>query len=91
VAVQSGQTIMLGGLIRETETKGKAGVPFIQRVPLLGNLFGSTSNTLERTETLVMITPTVVESTDQLKRVSDDVRSQFEALKPLRGFGKGAN
>jgi general secretion pathway protein D len=91
VAVQSGQTIMLGGLIRETETTGKAGVPFLQRVPLLGNLFGSTSNSLERTETLVMITPTVVESTDQLKRVSDEVRSQFKALEPMKGFERGSN
>ncbi|WP_147307723.1 type II secretion system secretin GspD [Wenzhouxiangella sediminis] len=91
VAVQSGQTIMLGGLIQEDTTNRKSGVPFLQRVPLLGNLFRSTQDDITRTETLVMITPTVVESTEQLKRVSDDVRSQFEALKPLRGFGKGSN
>ncbi len=89
VAVQSGQTIMLGGLIQEDTTVGKSGVPFLQRVPVLGALFRSTKDNLTRTETLVMITPTVVESTEQLKRVSDDVRSQFRALKPMRGFGEG--
>jgi general secretion pathway protein D len=83
VAVQSGQTIMLGGLIQETETNGKRGVPFLQRVPVLGNLFRRTTDNLERTETLVMITPTVVESTAELKRVSDEVRSQFRALEPM--------
>jgi general secretion pathway protein D len=84
VAVQSGQTIMLGGLIEERTTESMNGVPGLQRIPILGNLFRSTTDNLNRTETLVMITPTVVESTDQLKRVSDEVRSQFEALKPLR-------
>lgn len=91
VAVQSGQTIMLGGLIQEDTTQSTSGVPFLQRVPLLGNLFRSTTDNLTRTETLVMITPTVVESTEELKRVSDEVRSQFEALRPMRGFGKGSN
>jgi len=89
VAVQSGQTIMLGGLIQEDTSDGRDGVPGLQRIPLLGSLFRSTSRSRQRTETLVMITPTVVESTDQLKRVSDDVRSQFEALKPLRNSGLG--
>ncbi len=87
VAVQSGQTIMLGGLIEERTRESKSGVPGLQRIPLLGGLFRSTTDNLTRTETLVMITPTVVESTEQLKRVSDEVRSQFEALKPMRESG----
>jgi general secretion pathway protein D len=86
VAVQSGQTIMLGGLIEERTRESKNGVPGLQRIPLLGGLFRSTTDSVTRTETLVMITPTVVESTDQLKRVSDEMRSQFEALRPLRGL-----
>ncbi|RFF26532.1 MULTISPECIES: type II secretion system secretin GspD [unclassified Wenzhouxiangella] len=85
VAVQSGQTIMLGGLIEERTRESKSGVPGLQRIPVLGGLFRSTTDNLTRTETLVMITPTVVESTNQLKRVSDEVRGQFEALKPMRG------
>lgn len=84
VAVQSGQTIMLGGLIQEDTTRGRSGVPGLQRVPLLGGLFRSSTESVDRTETLVLITPTVVENTDQLKRVSDEVRSQFEALRPFR-------
>lgn len=88
VAVQSGQTIMLGGLIQEDTTDAKNGVPGLQRIPVLGGLFRKTTQSVKRTETLVMITPTVVESTEQLKRVSDDVRSQFRALKPMRGLGK---
>lgn len=84
VAVQSGQTIMLGGLIQEDTSSGKTGVPGLQRIPFLGALFRSTTRDVRRRETLVMITPTVVESTNELKRVSDEVRSQFKGLEPLR-------
>jgi len=83
VAIQSGQTIMLGGLIGEDESISRNGVPFLQRIPGLGNLFRSTGNTVTRTETLVLITPTVIETTDKLRAVSDEVRDRFRALQPL--------
>ena len=83
VAIQSGQTIMLGGLIQEDENVSRSGVPFLQRIPGLGNLFRSTGNSISRTETLVLITPTVIETTDKLRDVSDEVRDRFRALRPL--------
>ncbi len=83
VAIQSGQTIMLGGLIQEDESVGRDGVPGLQRVPLVGGLFRTTTNSLDRTETLVLITPTVIESMDKLRETSDEVRSRFRALEPL--------
>ena len=83
VAVQSGQTIMLGGLIQEDESVGRDGVPGLQRIPGLGALFRTTSTRLDRTETLVLITPTVIESTEGLRETSDEVRSRFRALDPL--------
>ncbi len=83
VAIQSGQTIMLGGLIEETETLSRSGVPGLQRIPVVGGLFGRRSNSLDRTETLVMITPTVIETTERLREVSDEVRNRFRALEPI--------
>ena len=83
VAVQSGQTIMLGGLIQEDEQVNRDGVPGLQRVPVLGGLFRSTRNSVARTETLVLITPTVIESTEKLRETSDEVRNRFRALDPL--------
>ncbi|HMB40231.1 MAG TPA: type II secretion system secretin GspD [Wenzhouxiangellaceae bacterium] len=84
VAVQSGQTIVLGGLIEETTDETRNGVPFLQRIPGLGALFRSTSNSLTRSETLVLITPTVVESTAKLERVSKEFSRKFRGLDPLR-------
>ena len=84
VAVQSGQTIVLGGLIEETTNKGRSGVPFLQRIPGLGALFRSSNDSLNRSETLVLITPTVVESTAKLERVSKEFSRKFQGLDPLR-------
>lgn len=55
--MRSGETIVLGGLIKDNSTVGKAGVPLLQDIPVLGNLFGTNSNTSNRTELLVVLTP----------------------------------
>ncbi|QKK01716.1 MAG: type II secretion system secretin GspD [Pseudomonadota bacterium] len=85
VAVQSGQTVILGGLIQESSTRGRSGVPFLSRIPGLGALFGSRSNVADRSETLVLITPTVLESTERLEAVSRSIQRRFRGLKPLDG------
>ena len=86
VAVQSGQTIVLGGLISQTDDEGQRGVPFLQRIPGLGALFRSTGRTSRREETLVLITPTVITNTSQLENVSREFENKFRAMEPLRGF-----
>jgi general secretion pathway protein D len=84
VAVQSGQTVFLGGLISEQDSQGRSGVPFLSRVPIVGPLFGARSKALTRSETLVMITPTVVESAVDLKEVSEDMEREFSRVPPLK-------
>ncbi|MDT8410580.1 MAG: type II secretion system secretin GspD, partial [Wenzhouxiangellaceae bacterium] len=84
VAVQSGQTIVLGGLIEETTQESRSGVPFLQRIPGLGALFRSTTDNISRSETLVLITPTVIENTAKLERISKEFGRKFRGLDPLR-------
>jgi len=84
VAVQSGQTIFLGGLISEQTSKGRTGVPYLNRIPGIGRLFGSTTSSTTRSETIVMITPTVIENTADLKVVSDDIRTEFRKVPPIK-------
>jgi len=83
VAVQSGQTIFLGGLISEQTSKGRTGVPYLNRIPGIGALFGSRTSSTVRSETIVMITPTVIESTSDLEVVSDDIRTEFMKIPPI--------
>ncbi len=44
LVAQDGQTIIIGGLIREDITRNRAGIPFLSKIPILGYLFGSTVN-----------------------------------------------
>ena len=60
VAVQSGQSIILGGLISESFIEEDSGVPFLRRIPLVGKLFSSTEYDVDRNEIVVIIKPTVI-------------------------------
>lgn len=84
VAVKSGETIFLGGLISEQTDLGRTGVPYLNRIPLIGALFGSRNKANSRTETLVMITPTVIETAADLQHVSEEMESQFSRIPPLK-------
>lgn len=84
VAVQSGQTVFLGGLISEQDSRGRSGVPYLSRIPVIGPLFGSKTKASFRSETLVMITPTVVESAVDLKEISESMEKEFSRVPPLK-------
>ena len=84
VAVQSGQTVLLGGLITQDDEKNNTGVPFLSDIPVLGRLCGTTSRTRNRTELIVLITPKVIRGSEDAKQVTDDYQSKFESLEPLR-------
>lgn len=66
VAVKNGATVVLGGLITERITKSKNGVIGLRRIPILGNLFGTTQNQTTREELLIFIQPRIVRSDDPL-------------------------
>ncbi len=80
LAVRSGESIVMGGLIQGNSTTSKSGVPVLHSIPVLGNLFGTTSNMGSRTELLVVITPRVVRTDVDIREVSDDLRSRLRGL-----------
>lgn len=84
VAIQSGQTIVMGGLISENHRKGYSGVPVLGKVPLLGKLFSQRTKSSDRTELIVLITPTVIENPEQAKQLTKEYANQFKGLQPLR-------
>ncbi len=83
VAVQSGQTVALGGLISDSKNVTSAGIPFLSRIPILGALFGSTTDETERTELLILITPRVIRNMDEARVVTEELRNRVRALIPL--------
>ena len=82
VAVQSGQTVLLGGLIKQDNAEGVSKVPYLGSIPGLGWLFGASSRSNGRTELIVLITPRVVTSNSQARQVTDEYRQQFQLLEP---------
>jgi general secretion pathway protein D len=85
IAVQSGQTVLLGGLIAENEGRNKSGIPGLSRIPVVGNLFGTTKKSRDRTELIVMITPRVVSNSDQARAITDEYQRRFQSLAPFKG------
>ncbi len=83
VAVQSGETILLGGLISEDNLKSDSGVPGLSKIPVLGKLFGSTASTLARNELIVLITPRVIQTVMDAREVTDEYQENFRNLRPL--------
>ncbi|MBS0557619.1 MAG: type II secretion system secretin GspD [Proteobacteria bacterium] len=84
VAVQSGQTVLLGGMIQDQDGDSRNGVPGLSDIPVIGHLFGSTTRTRQRTELIVLITPRVITSTDEAQQMTSEYESKFESLAPLR-------
>jgi general secretion pathway protein D len=83
VAVQSGQTVLLGGLIKQNDALTDTGIPGLNQIPVLGRLFGTTSRTRTRTELIVLITPRVITNGDEAKQVTDEYQRKFESLRPF--------
>jgi general secretion pathway protein D len=80
VAVNSGETLVLGGLIRENKAFVKSGVPFLKDIPLVGALFGQTVTSTTRTELIVMLTPKIVRNSSEAKKVTEEYRRKLENL-----------
>src|SRR5882724_11924826 len=59
IAVASGQTVLLGGLISETQNRSKSGIPVLDQLPNIGDAFGRTSGSVTRTELIIFIRPQI--------------------------------
>jgi general secretion pathway protein D len=62
IAVRNGDTVMLGGFIKNQKSTSRSGVPFLQDIPLLGNLFSQRNDQKQREELIVMMRPTVLKT-----------------------------
>jgi general secretion pathway protein D len=87
VAVQSGQTVLLGGLIKQNEADSQSRVPWLGRVPGVGWLFSDTQRSHGRTELIVLITPKVVSDASTARQVTDEYRQQLQLIRP--GLSEG--
>jgi general secretion pathway protein D len=85
IAVQDGQTVAIGGLISDTRTRSKSGVPWLMDVPYLGNLFSLTNDSVNRTELIVLITPHVIRDQQGSQAVTDELQRKLPLMHELLG------
>ena len=83
IAVQSGETLLLGGLIQENNTFSDASVPLLGKIPFLGKLFGSTTKHTDRTELIILITPRVITNSEEAREMTEEYQQRFQSLRPL--------
>jgi general secretion pathway protein D len=83
-AIQSGETVILAGLIKSENGKKTGGIPFLSRLPIVGALFGQQSRSKSRKEILVLITPTIIRDPSDARKFTDEYGERFKALEPLR-------
>ena len=82
-AVQSGETVMLAGLINDTVNRTSTGLPGLSRIPVLGGLFGKQGSSTQRRETIILLTPTLIRNPQESRDITDEYSRRFRAMEPL--------
>jgi general secretion pathway protein D len=80
IVVKGGETIVLGGLIREEVDNTLTGIPYLSSLPIVGPLFGSTTKKNNRTELVVLITPRVVENERNARDVTNEFKRKLSGI-----------
>ena len=76
--------VMLAGLIIDNKSRGSSGLPGLSRIPIIGGLFGTQTDLSDRSEVIIMVTPTVIRDPNEARRLTDEYGERFRALDPLR-------
>jgi general secretion pathway protein D len=83
VTVQDGDTIAIGGIITDNTTESTAGIPYLDRIPFIGFIFGTKTTTKTRTELIVFLTPRVIYDTTQMVDATEELKEKVQGLQKL--------
>ena len=90
ISVRDGDTILLGGFIRDAKTDTESGVPFLKDIPLLGSLFKKQSATSKRSELLVLIRPTILKTPEDAALMVSQERMRLPGIREAEAEFKAA-
>ncbi|MEM4732418.1 MAG: type II secretion system secretin GspD [Desulfurococcaceae archaeon] len=83
VVVENGQTIIIGGLVSTRSIKSQEGIPGLMNVPLFGRLFRRDTQTEDKVSLFIFITPYVIESPEELSKITEEHQKLAEELRKL--------
>ncbi len=79
--VKDGHTLIIGGLIGETKTATRSGLPILSKLPIIGFLFGTSSVTVRKTELIIMITPHVIRNQEDADNKTEEFQNRVRSVK----------
>jgi general secretion pathway protein D len=79
--VQDGHTLVIGGIIQERTRQARAGIPFLSSIPVLGYLFGTTTDETAKRELIILITPHVVSDKEEADALTEEVKNRIKDIK----------
>jgi general secretion pathway protein D len=77
ITVTSGQMVLLAGLVAETQSKTRSGVPVLDQLPIVGGAFGSSGKQRQRTELIILIKPQIIHNSVDASRVAEELRAKM--------------
>lgn len=77
IAVASGQTVLLAGLISERQENSRTGIPLVDQLGELGKLIGSNNKVAQRTELIIFIRPQIIRDGVDAMRVAEEMRTKL--------------
>ncbi len=83
VVVQNGESVLIGGIIDDQMLRSRSGVPFLMDIPVLGRLFRSESEQLDRTELIILITPYVIRDRQEAHTITTQFENRIRSLKGM--------
>jgi general secretion pathway protein D len=81
VVVGESESLILGGLIEEQKVRERTGIPFLSRIPILGYLFGATTEAIRKTELMIIVTPRLVMDPAEAQSVYEEFKRRAPELK----------
>ena len=83
IAVANEQTVLLGGLISDRENRSRQGIPGLEQVPILGELFGNNEGLRQRTELIIFIRPKIIRTSVDAAHVAQELRAKMRGAAPF--------
>jgi general secretion pathway protein D len=77
IAVATGQTVLLAGLISETRSRAKQGIPFVDMIPILDQALSHTGTGIQRTELIIFIRPQIIRDSVDAQYVAEQLRTKL--------------
>lgn len=90
VSVASGQTVLLAGLISDTTNRGRYGIPLLDQIPGIGDVFTQNDKSIKRTELIIFIRPKIIRDGMDAHFVAEELRTKLRGTISTAGSKRTA-